>query len=400
MRSEFGSTKNEHSAIETDRRPKVSDATLRDSAHMAGLEFTPDGASAIARVLRDIGVDLVEVGIVSAGKSADEPLISAVHRAIGPECSLSLIMVRQRRQVGEALAEARRLGCRSVMLSLPTSREHAQLKLGSASLRHLVGLAGAAIDQAKSHGFHVTFSGEDAARAETDRLHEYVSACFAAGADRFRLAETVSSLTPWQCGEIVAGLRGIDASKEIEVHCHNMLGMAVANSIAAYEAGADWISATANGIGERGGNTPLAELLCAFRVLYQDRRYDLSHLTALNTKVERATGLQAPFTPGPLSPHAFAYELPGQLAHPTAYESIAPEEVGTRRTLRVRSRITPALLRWALGDDGSGVDADEFLGWLRDNQRKPGAQLLDQPALRRMADEFASSVDHDDATVR
>jgi homocitrate synthase NifV len=359
---------------------------------MAGLEFGPADAAAIAVLLRRIGIDIVEVGIMSNMTSADVPLIAAVHEAVGPENSLTLVMVRQQQQVVEALAGAQRLGCRSVMLSLPTSIEHAQLKLGTQNLRYLIKLARIAIAEAKDRGFHVTFSGEDAARAEKDRLQEYVTAGFNEGADRFRLAETVSSLTPWKCAEIVSGLSAIDHSKEIEVHCHNMLGMAVANSLASYEAGAAWVSATVGGIGERGGNTPLAELLCALRVVYQDQRYQLSHLTALSAEVERRAALNPPFTPGPVTPYAYAYELPGQLANPSAYESIAPEELGNKRSLRVRTRITPVLLRWALGDSHPDINTDAFLTWLCENQERSGHLLLDQPALQRMADEFAVPV--------
>ncbi|NEE47565.1 isopropylmalate synthase, partial [Streptomyces sp. SID8455] len=88
-----------------------------------------------------------------------------------------------------------------------------------------------------------------------ERLVPYVEAGFAAGADRFRLAETVAYLSPWQMEEVIADITAIDGS-EIEIHSHNMLGMAVANSLAAVRAGAQWISATVGGIGERGGNAP------------------------------------------------------------------------------------------------------------------------------------------------
>ncbi|GAA2910734.1 homocitrate synthase [Actinoplanes cyaneus] len=369
--------------------PHISDATLRDSAHMAGVEFSPKDAAYIAGLLVRTGVELVEVGMISGPSSKDEDLIEAVHDAVGPERSLSLVVVRDRQQVETALDEARRLGVRSVMLSIPTSARHAELKLGSPSLKLLTVVARAAIGAAKDRGFHVTFSGEDGARTPRERLIPYVTEGFAAGADRFRLAETVASLSPWQMEEVVAGLTAIEGS-EIEIHSHHMLGMAVANSLAAYRAGATWISATVGGIGERGGNAPLAELLTALRVIHDDRRFDLSGLTELSRVALEGARLGDAFQPGPTSPQAYAYELAGQLLHPDAYETLPAEEVGNKRDLRVRTRVTPALVQWALADSGVSVDADAFTSWLTARQHQAGAPALDRDAVRAAAAAFQS----------
>lgn len=369
--------------------PHLSDATLRDSAHMAGVEFGPKDAARIAELLVRTGIELVEVGMISGPGSKDTDLILAVHEAVGPERSLTLVVVRDRRQVAAALAEAKRLGVRSVMLSIPTSEEHARLKLGSPSLKYLNSLAGAAIGMAKDHGFHVTFSGEDGARTPKERLVPYVTAGFQAGADRFRLAETVAYLSPWQMEEVVGNIAAIDEA-EIEIHSHNMLGMAVANSFAACRAGAEWISATVGGIGERGGNAPLAELLISLRVVYGDTRFDLTHLTELSAIALRGSQLGDAFQSGPTSPHAFAYELPGQLSHPEAYETVPPELVGNTRELRVRTRLTPALVGWALQESGVSVDVEAFTSWLIELQERNGRPVLDRDAIRKAAVDFQS----------
>ena len=370
--------------------PRISDATLRDSAHMAGVEFGPRDAAVIADLLVRTGVELVEVGMVSGPSSGDADLVLATHEAVGPERSLTLVVVRDRHQVGRALDEAQRLGVRSVMYSIPTSEQHAALKLGSPSTKYLIALARAAVDMAKERGFHVTFSGEDGARTPRERLVPYVTAGFEAGADRFRLAETVACLSPWQMGEKIADLTAIDGA-EIEIHSHNMLGMAVANSLAAVRAGAQWISATVGGIGERGGNAPLAELLTSLRVVHGDTRFDLSHLYELSKVAMRGSGLGEAFQSGPSTPHAFAYELPGQLTHPEAYETLPAELLGNTRGLRVRSRLTPALVSCAL--TGSGIDAldtEAFTRWLAERQERLGRPLLDQDAIRKLAVDFQS----------
>ncbi|MYW21642.1 isopropylmalate synthase [Streptomyces sp. SID2955] len=370
--------------------PRISDATLRDSAHMAGVEFGPRDAAAIAGLLVRTGVELVEVGMVSGPGSKDAPLVEAVHDAVGPERGMTLLVVRDRQQVARALDEAERLGVRHIMYSIPTSEQHARLKLGTPSAKFLNALARSAITQAKERGFHVTFSGEDGARTPRERLVPYVTAGFEAGADRFRLAETVACLSPWQMETVIGELTAIDGS-EIEIHSHNMLGMAVANSLAAVRAGARWVSATVGGIGERGGNAPLAELLTALRVVHGDTRFDLGHLTELSRIALRGAGLGTAFQSGPTTPHAFAYELPGQLSHPEAYETLPAELVGGSRELRVRTRLTPALVTWALADSGTSVDIDAFTGWLTDRQKNTGGPLLDRDAIRKAAIDFQAA---------
>ncbi|AKN71668.1 isopropylmalate synthase [Streptomyces sp. PBH53] len=370
--------------------PHLSDATLRDSAHMGGVEFGPKDATVISELLVKTGIDLVEVGMVSGPNSKDADLVLATHEAITPERSMTLVVVRDRDQVKKALDEAERLGVRHIMYSIPTSEQHAKLKLGSPSAKFLNVLARSAISQAKERGFHVTFSGEDGARTPKERLVPYVTAGFEAGADRFRLAETVAYLSPWQMEEVIADLTAIDGS-EIEIHSHNMLGMAVANSLAAVRAGARWISATVGGIGERGGNAPLAELLTSLRVVYGDTRFDLSHLTELSRVALKGAGLGSAFQSGPTTPHAFAYELPGQLSHPEAYETLPAELVGNTRELRVRTRLSPALVRWALAGADIDVDAEAFTAWLIERQERNGAPVLDQEAVRKAAIDFQAA---------
>ncbi|MFF7370387.1 isopropylmalate synthase [Streptomyces tricolor] len=370
--------------------PHLSDATLRDSAHMGGVEFGPKDATVISELLVKTGIDLVEVGMVSGPNSKDADLVLATHEAITPERSMTLVVVRDRDQVKKALDEAERLGVRHIMYSIPTSEQHAKLKLGSPSAKFLNVLARSAISQAKERGFHVTFSGEDGARTPKERLVPYVTAGFEAGADRFRLAETVACLSPWQMEEVIADLTAIDGS-EIEIHSHNMLGMAVANSLAAVRAGARWISATVGGIGERGGNAPLAELLTSLRVVYGDTRFDLSHLTELSRVALKGAGLGSAFQSGPTTPHAFAYELPGQLSHPEAYETLPAELVGNTRELRVRTRLSPALVRWALAGADIDVDVEAFTAWLIERQERNGAPVLDQEAVRKAAIDFQAA---------
>jgi homocitrate synthase NifV len=328
--------------------PKISDATLRDSAHMPGIEFTPADAAVIAGLLRDVGVDAIEAGISSQTDQSDADLARAVIGEAGAGRAMTLVLARNRQQVRRDLEFAAALGFRAVMLSIPTSDSHVRLKLGTDSRRRVLALASGAIAEAKDRGLHTTFSAEDGARTDPGFLAEYVASGAAAGADRFRLAETVSVLRPADTHRLVTALAGAAGSTEVEMHSHNMLGLAVANALAAAEAGAQWISATVGGLGERGGNTPLGEVLTCMWRFWADRRYDLSLLTRLSREVAARSGVPLGASAGATADLAYSYEIAGQWEHPDMFEAIPAEVVGNSRQVRVRGRLRAALLRACL----------------------------------------------------
>src|SRR5271166_1354389 len=146
-------------------RPRVSDATLRDSAHMAGVEFTPQDARVISHLLSETGIDAIEAGVISSGDVADEAVLSAVLDTVGPERTMTVVLARSPRQTRADLDRVIELGCRSVMLSIPASPVHAQLKLGTVDPRRVLSLASRVIAEAKERDLTVTFSAEDGARA-------------------------------------------------------------------------------------------------------------------------------------------------------------------------------------------------------------------------------------------
>jgi homocitrate synthase NifV len=324
---------------------------------MAGVEFTPQDARVIAHLLVETGIDAIEAGIIAAGDVADQALLSAVLDTAGPDRTMTVVLARSPRQTRADLDRVIELGCRSVMLSIPASPVHAQLKLGSEDPKRVLSLASRVIAEAKDRDLTVTFSAEDGARTDPGFLEEYVGSGASAGADRFRLAETVSVLRPAQCAELVRRLVHASDGMEVEMHSHNMLGLAVANALAAAEAGASWISTTVGGLGERGGNTPVAEILCSLHLFWGDRRYRLDRLTALTRAVEERSGVASSLTAGPTGELSYAYEIAGQLSHPDAFEAIPAEAVGNQRRVRVRSRLKPALVR-ALLPSEVVADAD------------------------------------------
>ncbi|GAA2340092.1 hypothetical protein [Dactylosporangium salmoneum] len=371
-------------------RPRVSDATLRDSAHMPGVDFTPQDAAVIAGLLRDVGIDAIEAGIVSGADPCDTELCRAVLDEVGPERAMTLILARNREQVRRDLELVAALGFTSVMVSVPTSPSHARLKLGTDSRRRVTALATASIAEAKARGMVTTFSAEDGARTDVGFLEEYVAAGAEAGADRFRFAETVSALRVNDAAEIVGRLVRAVPGIEVEIHSHNMLGLAVANALAAAEAGAHWISATVGGLGERGGNTPLAEVLACMWRFWDDRRYDLSRLTELTREVAARGGSAFSGSAGPTAEHAFRYEIAGQWSHPEDFEAVPAELVGNARDVRVRRRLRPALLRACLPAELlDGLDLDAVVAGILAHDLPDGTATLSLADLRRAVAGYA-----------
>jgi homocitrate synthase NifV len=315
---------------------------------MPGVEFSAADGVVIARMLNDIGIDTIEVGIVSDSYCGDIDLCRAVLGEVGPDRSMTVVQARSRPQVARDLELVVALGFSSVMLSIPTSVPHCTVKLGTSSRQRVLALAASAIGQAKDLGLHTVFSAEDGARTEPEFLVEYVRSGAHAGADRFRLAETVSVLRPGETHRLVAPLVAAAGGMDVEIHSHNMLGLAVANALAAAEAGARWISVTVGGLGERGGNTPLGEVLACMWRFWGDRRYDLSLLTRLTREVGARS--QAPFgaSAGPTAELAYSYEVAGQWLNPDIFEAVPADVVGNPRAVRVGGRLKPPLLRACL----------------------------------------------------
>ena len=347
---------------------KISDATLRDTAHMAGVAFDADDARTLAGLLCDVGVDIVEAGIVSSADRSEVPLVQAVVEVAGRERTKTVILARSRKQVEEDLDAALETGAGNVMLSIPTSPTHSMLKLGTDSQKRIMTLAARSIEAATAAGLSVTFSAEDGARTDPGFLEEYVAAGAEAGADRFRLAETVSSLAPSDVTELISRLVAAAGRTEVEMHSHNMLGLSVANALAAADAGAAWISCTIDGLGERGGNTPLAETLCVLRALRGIDRFNLQPLTALSREAAARAGLRCSATTGPTAELSYQYEIPGQVRNPEAFVLFAPEIVGNTSGVRIGSRLKPAFLEALLPPETlEGVDVEAVTERIRES---------------------------------
>ena len=325
--------------------PKISDATLRDTAHMAGVAFDVDDARVLAGLLCDVGIDIVEAGIVSDKDRSEVPLVQAVVEVAGRERTKTVILARSRKQVEEDLDAALETGAGNVMLSIPTSKVHSTLKLGTDSPKRIMTLAARSIEAAVAAGFSVTFTAEDGARTDPGFLEEYVANGAEAGADRFRLAETVSSLAPNDVHALISRLVPAAGRTEVEMHSHNMLGLSVANTLAAVDAGAAWVSCTIDGLGERGGNTPLAEILCVLKVLRASTASTCSRSPTSRARRPAVPVCAVARPPGPRPTSATSTRYPGRYGTPRRLNCLRPRQWATRAACESAPGSSPSCWR-------------------------------------------------------
>jgi 2-isopropylmalate synthase len=324
----------------SDDRLIIFDTTLRDGEQSPGASMNLAEKLEVARALRDLGVDVIEAGFPIASPG-DFEAVQAVARTIhGPIiCGLARCNGDDIDRAWEALRDAPRP---RIHVFLATSAIHREFKLRMAK-DEIVRRAVEGVQRAKAYVDDVEFSPEDAARTELDFLAEVVERAVEAGATTVNIPDTVGYAVPSQYAAAIRHLkqhvRGID-KVVISVHCHNDLGLAVANSLAALHEGARQVECTINGIGERAGNCALEEIVMAVRT-----RTDYFQLhSSINTKllypasrrVSHVTGLQVQRNKAIVGQNAFAHEAgihqDGMLKHAATYEIMRPEDVGIPRT--------------------------------------------------------------------
>jgi len=323
-----------------ERKIKIFDTTLRDGEQSPGASMNITEKLEVAQALVDLKVDIIEAGFPIASPGDFEAVRAIADNVRGAViCGLARSSNDDIDRAWEALRGAEQS---RIHVFLATSAIHREFKL-KMDKEEILRRTIAAVSRAAGYCPDIEFSPEDASRTEIDFLCQVVEAAIGAGATTVNIPDTVGYATPTHIGNVIRTLRervpNIDRAV-ISIHCHNDLGLAVANSLAAIENGAGQIECTINGIGERAGNCALEEVVMALRTradYYKTATGIVTErLVPTSRLVSNITGLQVQRNKAIVGRNAFAHEAgihqDGMLKERRTYEIMRPEDVGLAKT--------------------------------------------------------------------
>ncbi|RMF38151.1 MAG: 2-isopropylmalate synthase [Planctomycetota bacterium] len=337
------------------RRITIFDTTLRDGEQSPGASMNLNEKLEVAQALAELGVDVIEAGFPIASPGDFEAVREIANTVRGPAvCGLARCNPADIERAWEALKGATRP---RIHVFLATSAIHREFKLRMTQ-EEIVARAVQGVQLAAKYCDDIEFSPEDAARTEHDFLCRVVEAAIDAGATTINIPDTVGYAVPSEMYQriqlLINRVPNIDRCT-LSVHCHDDLGLAVANSLAAVEAGCGQVECTINGIGERAGNCALEEIVMAFRTradYYQcETGISTRRLVPTSRLVSKVTGLEVQRNKAIVGRNAFAHESgihqDGMLKERSTYEIMRPEDVGFAKTDLVLGKHSG---RAALGD--------------------------------------------------
>lgn len=350
---------------------KIVDTTLRDGEQTAGIVFSNNEKLEIAKLLDRAGVYQIEAGVPVMGGDEKESIKQIVNS------DLKASILGWCRALAVDVNAAIESGLDAVCISLSASDIHIENKLRKKRDWVLNALT-RTINYAKSHNLYVSANAEDASRADMDFLLKFTQVAKAAGADRLRFCDTVGILGPFQTYEKIKTL--IDnIGLPIEIHAHNDFGMATANALAGIRAGAEFVSVTVNGLGERAGNAALEEVVMALKYVEgRPIKIDISKLRTLSECVAEASGRKVweskPIVGKNIFFHEAGIQADGVIKEPGTYEVFSPGEIGGERQILIGKHSGKNSIRAKFEEFGISLADTEAIKIL-ENVRKKSVEV-------------------------
>ena len=335
---------------------EICDVTLRDGEQTPGTAFTKDEKKRMAQELDSIGIEVIEAGFPVVSQTERDTVREIANMGLDAKiCCLS-------RSVIPDIDVA--IGCEVDIVSIfiATSELHLKYKYHKTCAEATL-CAMDALEYAKDHGLTVRFAAEDATRTDINVLKGVFRMAEERGADYVSIADTVGILNPATAYYLVSEIKK-DTKTDLCIHCHNDLGMATANTLAAAEAGAKQLHTTVNGIGERAGNAALEEVLISLMVQYGIDRYDTQNLTRLSKMVVEYSGVKLAKNKPVVGDFAFSHEsgihVAAIMEEPSTYELFSPDIVGGKRSLIIGKHTGTKALKGIVLSMGYNLNHDQL----------------------------------------
>ncbi len=337
-----------------DAKISFADCTLRDGEQAPGVFFTTEEKLAIADLLDEAGVNILDAGMPSVSREERETLAALVAQNYRARVAATVRALRL--DIDLALD----CGVREVFLFMPVSPQHLKHKFGI-DLRQAQRRIDEALSYAVDQGLRVHFVAEDTVRADPRQLAPVFDRVAEYGATSIVICDTIGVMNPQTIADYIRTLREkMKRTIPMGIHCHNDYGLGTANTLAAISAGCTLVTSTVNGLGERAGNAAFEEVVCALGDLYgAELRIDKRVLTRLSETVARASGVFLTPTKPVVGFNVFRHEsgvhVNGMLKDPSTYESICPKALGRVHELLVGKHSGCGLIEARLA--AKGIDA-------------------------------------------
>lgn len=357
----------------------INDTTLRDGEQTAGIVFSTSEKILIAKMLDEIGVDEIEAGIPVMG-GHEKKAIKEIN-----ELGLNAKIIGWNRSKIEDIYSSLDIGLKVIHVSIPISQIHMEYKLKKDFQyikTHLVDI----LRILNKEGVEYSVGGEDSSRAEEGTIIEIIKIAKEEGAYKYRYSDTVGILNPLKTFENIKKLTSLFKDIIIEIHTHNDFGMASANSVAALTAGANSLSGSISGIGERAGNCALEEVIAYLNFIENKKiNFDLIKAKKIAKFISKITKRPIPVSKPIFGKNIFYHEAgihtDGILKNPINYEAFPPEYIGTKRKLLVGKYSGSAMVKYKLDKMGlqtTNEDAKNILYFVRAESVKLKRCLTDK----------------------